>query len=397
MDRFEALSYAWGSTKTLIEVNAGPGTETISVTQNLATALPYLRYENTPRRLWIDAICVNQQDKDERSQQVQRMADVFRLAERVIVWLGPKDRKSGFAMETLRTLSSKIIVDWRLYEMEPSSSEEPDWADENTSIPYDEETLDAICNLLGRPWFERLWVRQEIHLANESALILCGDDSILWKQFINAIFCISFKAVGYKHASTLRRRLKLAFSMQDNGGYRGIGTKLREMANSKCSDPRDRVYAALSTLHESEHRIDITPDYTKTTKEVYTDLVKKHLALWSNLRILEYCELQEQPTDLPTWVPNWDVKPVAPWKLTLYKASGDSRSHTQFLRESDSILRVAGVRCGEIKDVHGIEIHDNYQSTVEAAMRKLTPAYMLNADTLYVRMSYYSIFSSLRC
>jgi hypothetical protein len=57
---FEALSYTWGSPDNPVNIFVGAsGFHTLPVTQNLAEALPYLRYEDKPRILWIDAICVN--------------------------------------------------------------------------------------------------------------------------------------------------------------------------------------------------------------------------------------------------------------------------------------------------------------------------------------------------
>lgn len=75
---FEALSYTWGSMEDPSAVLVGrTGSSTVQITRNLAVALPYLRNENEPRMLWIDAICVDQQNLEERSQQVQRMADIY--------------------------------------------------------------------------------------------------------------------------------------------------------------------------------------------------------------------------------------------------------------------------------------------------------------------------------
>jgi hypothetical protein len=67
---YEALSYVWDSAENLVNIYFWDSSETFGVTRNLATAIPYLRYEDRPRRLWIDAICVNQQDLAERSKQV---------------------------------------------------------------------------------------------------------------------------------------------------------------------------------------------------------------------------------------------------------------------------------------------------------------------------------------
>jgi hypothetical protein len=111
--QFEALSYTCGSQENMASVFCGTtGFESISVTRKLVEALPYLRYDDRPRVLWIDAICVSQQDLDERSSQVKRMADIFSKATRVVVWLGPASDDSSLAIDILEVISSHITVDW---------------------------------------------------------------------------------------------------------------------------------------------------------------------------------------------------------------------------------------------------------------------------------------------
>ena len=81
----EALSYAWGPVDDTVDINVGEDVACLVVTRNLATALPYLRYQDRSRVFWIDAICVDQKNLKERGQQVERMGDIFELAERVAV------------------------------------------------------------------------------------------------------------------------------------------------------------------------------------------------------------------------------------------------------------------------------------------------------------------------
>jgi hypothetical protein len=163
---FEALSYAWGSTDNPVDIFIGGSRsqETITVTRNLAEALPYLRYQDKGRVVWIDTICVNQQDMAERSSQVKRMADIYQSASRVIVWLGPESHDSTLAIECCEKLSSNIIVDWDLQTMSPVSTD-TSWADKNEDLPCNNVESIAICNLLRRDWFTRLWIWQEVNLA----------------------------------------------------------------------------------------------------------------------------------------------------------------------------------------------------------------------------------------
>ncbi|KAF1850053.1 HET-domain-containing protein [Cucurbitaria berberidis CBS 394.84] len=98
---FEALSYTWGSPMSPSRLRVAFLTnEKIDVTRNLTEALPCLRDTEKPRALWIDAVCINQKPLAERGQQVQRMAHIYSLAERVIVWLGLDNTDSRLTMAT---------------------------------------------------------------------------------------------------------------------------------------------------------------------------------------------------------------------------------------------------------------------------------------------------------
>lgn len=100
--RYEALSYVWGqparSRTVICEGNS------ISVTDNLFDALQALRLHNKPRRLWIDAICIDQQDNKERQTQVQYMPHIFRQASQAIFWIGTENLLTGEAFQLLSRL-----------------------------------------------------------------------------------------------------------------------------------------------------------------------------------------------------------------------------------------------------------------------------------------------------
>jgi len=109
---FEALSWCWGSLLDPVDIFVGKrGNWTVRVTQNLASPLPCLRYLNKPRRIWIDAICVIQQDLEERSSQVKRMADIYAAASQFVVWLGPERDDTQLAIDYCKDVSVNITVD----------------------------------------------------------------------------------------------------------------------------------------------------------------------------------------------------------------------------------------------------------------------------------------------
>lgn len=89
---FEALSYTWGSLQspeTALHCDPDNQITEFSLGQNLACAFRHLRYMDRPRRLWVDAVCINQDDLEERSTQVLRMGPIYSRAQRVLAWIGP--------------------------------------------------------------------------------------------------------------------------------------------------------------------------------------------------------------------------------------------------------------------------------------------------------------------
>lgn len=186
---FEALSYAWGSQEnpfelSLVAYRSGitrrvmrrlalalapqdfdkhlwKPSGTVAITQNLATALPYLRLEDRVRLLWVDAICINQQDLKERSSQVKLMASIYGQAELVIAWLGVERLDSHIAFHYLTWLGTKIVVDWATMEVS-STSREYSWvADMEEELGLSDAEWDALDHTFNQPWFRRLWIRQE--------------------------------------------------------------------------------------------------------------------------------------------------------------------------------------------------------------------------------------------
>jgi hypothetical protein len=116
----------------------------------------------------------------ERDSQVALIADIFRSANRVVVWLGLPADGSSHVLQLVRNLTSKLEFDEKLREFRPSVSakSEPHWADVTLQLPYEKWEWLAISKFVHRPWFERIWVRQEIGLAKANAVVTCGFDAI---------------------------------------------------------------------------------------------------------------------------------------------------------------------------------------------------------------------------
>ena len=98
--------------------------------------LSHLQDHFMERIIWIDAICINQEDNDEKGQQVQSMAKIYAKASRVIVWLGRAAGDSDQALEVIRKAAEE----------------------QRTRSAVDITYQQAIFTLLERPWFQRIWV-----------------------------------------------------------------------------------------------------------------------------------------------------------------------------------------------------------------------------------------------
>jgi hypothetical protein len=145
---YEALSYVWGSENKPRSISIDSCD--LPVGENLNEALSHLRDRSIERTIWIDAICINQRDPEERGQQVQSMAKIYTKASCVIVWLGGATPDSGQALEEIR-----IAAEQRT---KPLPTKPLPKKPLPTKPSINES---AILRLLERPWFQRIWVRKQ--------------------------------------------------------------------------------------------------------------------------------------------------------------------------------------------------------------------------------------------
>ena len=191
-------------------------------------------------------------NKMERSAQVQRMAEIYALAESVLVWLGPEEHQSEKALHMLDNLGSEVEVDWpsRIVKSTLTGDVVPHerWGSGFSRISND--VWVAIFHLLDRPWFERLWVRQEITLASSQAVVICGHDVISWNNFRKAVYVMRVNS-SPRLGLQLPERIGVAFDLCDYEDKESLLLVLRHTRNCKRSDPRDRVFALLSLVERS--------------------------------------------------------------------------------------------------------------------------------------------------
>jgi hypothetical protein len=339
--RYEALSYAWGSTERMkyIEVQASPedaaeshayiaatiawqkfsrnsrhssfmaprpNARSLAVTHNLAQALPYLQLANRPRVLWIDALCINQQNLAEKGEQVKKMASIYKSATSVVVWLGPSTKQLVTGLKVIAHLASMVEVDFAARQMRPASGQDSSWANSAVELPYDDETRSAMSMVFECCWFERLWIWQEVNAQPRRSSLLCGSSYLEWEEFRKAMFCVESKLAG--DADNGRgfdpKRFAMIAHLCRSSGVLGLDQFLYLTERAKCSDPRDRIYSLLALRRPGE-QFAIEPDYTEHYSKVYRDATAGHIAASGTLSLLKMCKLHDCPGNLPSWVRDW--------------------------------------------------------------------------------------------
>ena len=227
--KYEALSYVWGapgSTRRIL-LNG----EMIPIRENLEAALRELRPRGiSPRTLWIDAICINQSNLQERAQQVTRMDSIYRNAIGVVVWIGRESNTSARVFDGIDSIRRTFkghegflgSQDFLKFAFQPEpycsacdgvphavptplvtrlvgthfSEREVDrisqaaqnpsilpqqWIDKHT------ESIEDLVRLLSRPWWRRVWVLQEAIMAKKLTLH-CGSRSVDWPVFQGILY-----------------------------------------------------------------------------------------------------------------------------------------------------------------------------------------------------------------
>ncbi|EEY20312.1 conserved hypothetical protein [Verticillium alfalfae VaMs.102] len=351
---FEALSYTWGAADDSESIRVisrdhrlDQGSfHALHVRPNLASALRHLRYENRPRTLWVDAICINQQDLDEVAVQVKGAATVYKEAVRVMIWLGLSSHDSALAMHALSNLGAQVIVRADSWICSAPGATEADWHDRNVLLPYDKATWLAIDSLLNRAWFSRIWIVQELHLA-KNAVFLCGRDEMTREAFGHSVITLKMKHELDPALSrdTLDPVCGLAIPIRSDSPSYYI---LRRTSRGNCTDNKDVIYGALG-LFPARLRKKIHVEYKLSTSEVFAAFVKSHIETYERLELLRMCTSHARRLNMPSWVPNFPSLDLSSSTLgNWHFCSGYSKCQVE-VRGVD--LHVTGVRAAAIQTV----------------------------------------------
>ena len=378
---YEALSYTWGSRteRKTIYLDDTP----FEVTSNLDTALRYLRHASAPRVLWIDAICIDQNDIPERNHQVGQMSRTYSSASKVLIWLGGPDEVVEVAMKAINmiytmkaiySLSSKGAWnhDQRRAKIvkEMSSTLIPSYLDHG--IPRGEtlkHMIPGVLQMLQKPWWHRIWVIQELVLAANDPLVGCGTTWITWAAVDNVLNDImmhmtkSDSSKVYKKDSSVISNLHSGVSLillreqwrEDEG--KGADHSILKMVNKTrgydTTEERDQIFAILGLVSDSEKAMaSFSPDYELTTSEVYQKTMKTIFTSCGNLDFLGYIEADRR-LDLPSWCADFSKKAYTErYNTASASTEYDRNAQTEIMDiahyPKTGILKVAGTIIGKV-------------------------------------------------
>jgi Heterokaryon incompatibility protein (HET) len=350
---YDALSYAWGDPTITGEIIVN-GTR-VSVTKNLEEALRNLHkrgQHGSRTRIWIDALCINQKDIDERNAQVKRMKHIFAEAGNVYIWSGPE-------LELGKGLG-KIIS---MVEREALGFPETFW-EAGGWIPrlYSDSTMKAIIELMSRPYWSRLWIIQEILLSNPGVTIHFGDQECTlaaWFSTLNLLranmtkFPVDFftdwnaKTFGNMESFLLSmshmERLYALTQFKYANLIRPDLMRLLEAGRyAQQLDSRDKIYALLGLMDTSIQDL-VVPDYRAPVLEIYRDFSRAVIKATCNLDIIFQGASNIIRNELfPSWVADWSLAIALDPVPSLYPkyacAALDARHDHEFVDNENHLV-----------------------------------------------------------
>lgn len=325
--------------------------------------------------LWIDAICINQDDdvnKEEKQSQVAMMGKIYEHAQKVIIWLGRDDEYSGDACEVMERLAA--------CDGDPDNpinkpdSRKPSFAIDGIDI---DDALDEVCKFLGmednpivtvqwqsycaflrRGWFGRAWVLQERFFARRTEG-LCGEHLVEWDTISR---CASVLLRTNAHVILQTMVLKL-LDIQETTGTRLSDNRINNQSlfgvihkdNAAslhledllyysrfvdATDPKDHVYALLGIWSEAQTQRGVlpaklkqmTPKYDKSLADVYIEATMLAIGESGHLNIINLVQTGIAPSipNLPSWVPNY-AQSVRMQCLLMWPHSDDTVQTTSWM------------------------------------------------------------------
>jgi hypothetical protein len=386
---YEALSYVWGNPEITSQILLD--SINFKVTENLAAALRRLRKQTEKRVIWIDAICINQQDECEKTAQVKMMGTIYENCEQALLWLGdgPNLLPPEIREPPLPWYSDSTEDDLKFFMHDPRLAYDVPFAGflffymlsrdkhshETPCLKLNEKgTLFMHLPILQKglelivfsEWWNRIWTVQEAILPKTATLVL-GSMMAPLSLLVNAEIASSSHQSSGCCNRVMEQSLFNALNVAFHKIFRLHSTSLTRKEGSKPSlfdlmwdfrpqnatDDRDKVFGLLGLIPPSSVDSEIVPDYSMTTHELYTKVMLHCLIKNASLFALELCTRNKR--GFPSWVVDWSDQPKS-------RASNGRRARRRVIMEtydlsrhnaftkllSDELLHLRGFKVGTI-------------------------------------------------
>ncbi|KAF4627528.1 hypothetical protein G7Y89_g10626 [Cudoniella acicularis] len=378
--KYEALSYVWGDPTQTVDIDVEGSV--LKITVNLDLFLRYIREKYTTRTIWADAICIDQGNVEERSEQVQRMKDIYSLCERDLLWLGEADKETKAVIDELE----------RMEKLEIQRSPQPSsrgglWKNDKILRSTDvtsSVTSGSVSRLLGsRTIWERGWVMQELACSPTTTMVI-GDQKMEWTVLSNILdhsgvpdaYHGPFTHGSYnEYVWDAFEKVQVIEHQRDivHGVHQMNSTLLDVLSRFRktyCTDPRDKIYSYLN-LATNLREMGIVPDYKRSAKEVYIGVARAQIRLTGNLDVVtqslwplghtssDHPEVESmyssQPATLveglPSWVPNFSctVEKAIIFAQRNIFAAGKSNLPPTTSQTNPDVLTISGIVLGKIE------------------------------------------------
>ncbi|KAF5557526.1 het-6-heterokaryon incompatibility [Fusarium mexicanum] len=381
-----ALSYTWHEEslpKTFRPVLIND--KYLNISLNLWNFLQNYRETVGERIIWIDQICINQDDTDECVQQIGQMCEIYQHASMDIFWIGEQGENAEAVLDLLSSLNRL-----ETYFLESDGSRPGMSALLNpvfmrtVGLPeHDNPIWGSLMQFISRTAFQRAWIIQEVAVSRKTA-IFCGllmlpfdvvgraatflvESS--WIKVFHEIYSVSGAAGFITGMMNCRVR-------HQEGEHQSLDLLLASTRRFKATKPVDKIFALINLAESGRKEAlppALRPDYRKSVVEVFRD-VTLHLIRQGSLDILSGVEDVKfrQIQQLPSWVPDYSVHQVAsilcmpprPGWFTLYAAAVGRDVRVQHSPSNPNILTLSAYRVDAISKI-GPAAEESIYGTLE--------------------------------
>lgn len=387
--QYDALSYCWGdpTATTKIFVNDIE----IDVTINLADALYHLRKLGISK-VWADALCINQKDKQEKGLQIRNMKYIYSRAHTTYSWIGMRgayDTKGVIAM--LKSLmDSKDSISLALNPHTCNSTGSP------LPLTHASQLCEGGCRscetlyffqglqrILGHQYWRRRWIIQEISVSSQH-IILCDDTLIPLHEMERVVTrCQQSSYWGSNTTPTHSwfdqivdfRRAYQEYSHQKESEL-SLCQAIERSRKFESTDPRDAIFSLLDLCHDGPDLVP-TPNYSQPMEVIVTGLTRALIQRHKHLDFICINSMSRTSSKaLPSWAPDWLGPTMAPYAYDL--ASGITESRGTLFCMGSSINRNALLGAGTILRVQCYGIGTIVTMTSSTNLADASPVLPLN-------------------